>query len=141
MPDKLTIRIKTESDQTISRFAVDANGQVTIHNDATAQANVSFQATSPLCQGTTPQQSIDINAGRFKTLSVCTGASGEFKYTATVTGAAPEDPILIVERSLGGGPGTNPIFFPESIPYLVGGLVVGLVVGFFIARWRGMRRT
>jgi hypothetical protein len=76
--------------------------------------------------------------------TVCVEA-GEFKYTATVVGAAEEDPILIVERAvIQVNPivpvvQKKPIVFPEDwIPLLLG-VAIGLAFGFFGGRRKAPR--
>ena len=146
MPDKMTIRINVipTSDpnddptamQTVSKFSIAPKGHVTFTNDATASATVVFESPSPLCQGNTPIPDFPLGAGGSVTHQVCQNAEGsEFKYTATVTGAAEEDPILIVERSVS-DPGLNkkPIFFPEGIPMMLVGALIGALIGYLIAR-------
>jgi len=142
MPDKMTIRIKVnDANQTVSRFAVDDKGQVTLYNDASADVNVKFDGVSPLCTGNDPQESIDILAGKHEVYKVCDGSGGqEFKYTAVVAGADPEDPIIFVERVLtpGGGVFTNPIFFVEVVGGITAAAIVGGFIGYRIAKRRFM---
>jgi hypothetical protein len=143
MADKLTIRIKVDdtTNQTVSRFAVDEKGQVTIYNDASAGLKVEFDDASPLCQGNTPKNPIEIDAGKDDKFQVCNDSGGlEFKYTATVDGAAEEDPILIIERAgSGGGNVTNPIVWVEMVLPVLAGLLAGVVAGYLIAMRRRMR--
>jgi hypothetical protein len=74
-------------------------------------------------------------------LKVCVD-EGEFEYKATVTGALPEDPILIVERAVVPSPDPvdqpdiNPIVFPEGYVYLL----VAAGVAFFAGLQIGKRR-
>lgn len=145
MPDKMTIRIRVEkiddtTNQTVSTFAIDEKGHVTFRNDAAALATVEFEAGSPFCQGgQTEGPKFTIDPGKESPHKICKDIAGkEFKYTATVDGALPEDPILIIERASSGGGGstTNPIFIIEMLPGLVVGLLIGAVAGFFLARRR-----
>ena len=146
MPDKMTIRINViptadpnddpSAMQTVSKFSIDEKGHVTFQNDAANAANVRFDGESPLCQGGNKVQTFDISPGGTVKHQVCNGAGGsEFKYTAVVTNAAEEDPILIVERSLT-DPGLDkkPIFFPEGIPMMLIGALLGAVIGYLVAK-------
>jgi hypothetical protein len=134
MADKLDIRINVEgNNQTVSKFATAANGHVIFHNDAGAKLTISFGAASPLCQGSTPQLTFDVEAGQEKQLKVCSGVEGQtFKYTATVAGATPEDPKLTFGK---------PIIIYDSIAIAAGatGLLIGLLLGYLIARRTMMR--
>ncbi len=137
MPNQMTIHIDVnQANQTVSKFAVDEKGQITFQNDAGASANVNFEGTSPVCQGNNKKQSFDINAGASKKWKLCDDAAGQqFKYTATVAGATPEDPILIIERKTVVPPvDTKPIFFPEGIPMLLVGALIGAVIGYLVAK-------
>ena len=144
MADKLTIRIDVDdaTNQTVSRFAVDEKGQVTIYNDASAALNVKFNGASPLCQGNTPQNPIDIAAGSDQKFQVCNDTGGlAFKYTATVAGAAEEDPILIIERAgSGGGSVTNPIVWVEMLPWVIAAFLAGAFGAYFVMRRRTMQK-
>lgn len=114
MPSSLKIRVGVESNsRTVSKFAVAENGYVTLQNDASAKLNVTFPETSPLCLGAQRQVSIDLGAGEARNYQVCPGAAGQsFKYTATVAGAQPEDPYILVEGLV-----VNPeVVLPEPNP-------------------------
>ncbi len=139
MPDKLTIHIKVDdANRTVSQFAVSEKGQVTFYNDANALATVKFDGASPLCQGNTPKNPIEIPGGANRKFQVCNDTANlQFKYTATVDNAQPEDPILIIESvSIGGGSVSNPIIWVEMAPGIVIGLVLGAIAGYLIARRR-----
>lgn len=98
MPSNLMIHVGVDgNNHTVSKFAVAESGYVALQNDASAKLNVTFPETSPLCLGTERQISIDLSAGELKNYQVCAGAAGQsFKYTATVDGAQPEDPYILV---------------------------------------------
>jgi hypothetical protein len=140
MADKISVHIATVpgsdpgSLQTVSKFVLYPNAQVTFHNKATANAVVEFAEPSPVCKGGQSISSIPLIPGQEEKLKICVEA-GEFKYTATVDGAVAEDPIFIVERS-SVQPGTDkkPIFFPEGIPMLVIGGLLGALIGYLVAR-------
>jgi hypothetical protein len=131
MPDKITVRINVDqANQTVSKFAIDEGGHVTFRNDATAAATVTFADPSPLCQASTAVGSVSLGAGESKKFRICDGTSGQqYKYTATVAGAASEDPIFIIERK-------STIPSTESLLAVGTGLLVGLVAGYLIARRR-----
>jgi hypothetical protein len=149
MQNKMTIQIVDVSTddpnvkQTVSKFVVEENDKVTFQNKGSSDAKVDFGASAPLCQGNTPLNPIQLPLNGTKTLKVCV-ASGEYKYTATVTGALAEDPILIVEKALVTPPSQGPrdlprpepIVFPEGYVYLL----LTAAAAFFIGLWFGKRR-
>jgi hypothetical protein len=130
MANKLDVHVNVEgNNQTVSKFAAFEGGHVTFYNDAGAALTVSFGDTSPLCQGGNPQLTINVAANAHKKLKICDGVAGQsFKYTATVDGAAPEDPILIFE--------SKPILIFDNFDTVsaAAGLLLGLVAGYLIAR-------
>ncbi len=101
MANKLGIRVSVnESNQTVSKFAVSESGHVVFYNDAGAELDVTFSEPLLLCKNNAPQSSVRIGAGNQEKLKVCNAADGNtFKYTATVSGAAAEDPIVIIETA------------------------------------------
>lgn len=131
MAEKLTIHIDVEGgNQTVSKFVAPEKGKLTIRNDADAQAEVKFEGASPVCGGNEPLPILIIESNTQKDYKICKDTAGQsFKYTATVTGSEPEDPILIIERVAPGGDSeTNPIFFPEFWMGVVAGAIVAFVV-------------
>jgi len=148
MPDKITIRINVkptddpndppDAKQTVSQFSIEPKGHVTFTNDATAQAKVVFVNPSPLCAANgdqIPELSLATSGPtQSQKNKVCDTAAGLYKYTATVTGAAEEDPIFIVEKSRPGELDKKPIFFPEGIPMLLIGALVGAIIGYLVAK-------
>lgn len=152
MSDQLTIRVSVDqnNNNTVSKFVVTENGQVTVFNDAGAALNVSFAGTSPLCEAGNPQLSIDIAAGANESYKICNGATGKsFKYTATVVGAGSEDPVIIVEQGKIGTvtaeeiavPCPEPIYIFEcdqgAIAAALAGFAVGVVatIAFILRKW------
>jgi hypothetical protein len=149
MQNKMTIQIVDVSTddpnvkQTVSKFVVEENDKVTFKNKGSADAVVTFGENSPLCKNQPPHDPINLPIGGEETLKVCV-VSGEYKYTATVTGALAEDPILIVEKALVTPPSQGPrdlprpepIVFPEGYVYLL----LTAAAAFFIGLWFGKRR-
>ncbi len=133
MAKNLDIRVNVEGDnQTLSKFAAAQNGHVIFHNDAAANLTISFGNASPLCQGNTPQQTFDVGAGQQKKLKVCNGVEGEtFKYTATVAGATPEDPPIILGKPI---IIYDEIVEPVALAAGAVGVLIGLLAGYLIAR-------
>jgi hypothetical protein len=133
MADKLDIRVNVEgNNQTVSKFAAAENGHVTFYNDAGAKLTISFGNASPLCQGSTPQLTFDVAAGQHKQLKVCNGVEGDtFKYTATVAGATPEDPPIILGKPI---IIYDKIVDPVALAVGGTGLLIGLLAGYLIAR-------
>lgn len=128
MADKLTVRITVEGDnQTVSKFVAPDKGKISFHNDSSTNAEVKFEGASPVCVGNNPQPIFIIEANQQKDFKVCINTAGNsYKYTATVDGALPEDPILFVERvPSGGGSILNPIFWVEN----AGPIGVGIIIG------------
>lgn len=153
MSNKLTIRIETfptnnpdspNEQKTASKIVVLQNDQVTFENKASADSQVAFDPTNPLCHGSQPPGNpFTVPAGQALKLKVCSDP-GEFEYTATVAGALPEDPILIVERALmEPPPEKNPIFFPEDVSFMTLLVVAGVaaVAGFVAGRFAGRRKA
>lgn len=148
MPDKMTIRIRVEkiddtTYQTVSTFAVNEKGQVSFVNKADKIANVKFEGESPFCQGNNGEDpSFDIQPGTTSTHKVCKDfGDREFKYTATVLDALPEDPILIIEREISGdGNEINPIFIIEMLPWVLAAFIAGAVGAYFVMKRRTMQK-
>jgi hypothetical protein len=152
MPNKMTIRIvdvptdDPNVKQTVSKFVVVRNDQVTFSNKGSADAVVEFKAGSPLCKGNQPfDNPFTLGVNGEEKLKVCVDG-GEYKYTATVTGALAEDPILIVERAVAEQPSPppaqperKPIVFPEDVVPLLAGLAIGAIIGFLAGRRSRMR--
>jgi len=133
MAEKLTVRITVEdNNQTVSKFVAADKGKIAFHNDSGADAEVRFEGESPVCVGNDPQPIFIIESGKQKEFKVCSNTTGNsYKYTATVEGALPEDPILIIERA--------PIIWVEMAGPVLVGLAVGVVAGYLIAACRGKR--
>lgn len=126
MADKLDIRVYAEGGQTVSKFGVLQNGKVAFHNKAGAKLTVDFAAPLVLCKGGNPQSQIIVEPGHREQLNVCNAAEDTaFKYTATVEGAAAEDPIIIIEKS-GWDPG--------SALTTVGTVVASAALGAYLMR-------
>jgi hypothetical protein len=133
MAGKLRIKVFVEknadgNDQTVSKFMVWDSGHVIFYNQAAKSLNVTFPNGSPLCQGNTPVPSFDVDPGKEKQHKVCPGVTAQdYKYTATVKDALPEDPIIIFER--------KPIIIYESVALTASAaLLVGLFLGYLLAR-------
>lgn len=156
MPNKLTIRIETFStnnpdnpneEKTVSKFVVVPNDQVTFQNRKSSDSEVEFETTNPLCHGNDQPvgNPFQVPANTERKLKVCANANpGDFEYTATVAGALPEDPILIVEKALmEPPPEKNPIFFPEDVSFMTLLVVAGVaaVAGFVAGRFAGRRKA
>ena len=140
MPDKLTIHFVAENGNTVSKFGIDEKGQITFQNDASAGLTVDFGAQSPICQGNQPVQSVAVDAGKSKMHQVCDGVGGNsYKYTATVAGANPEDPIVIIEKSTITNPVYNHKLTDLGIGFLAGVVVATIYV--MLARSRSRNPT
>jgi hypothetical protein len=125
---------KTTPAQTTSLYWVTKNDHVTFHNKGAATLTVSFPpqgSTSPLCNNNEVPSSNPItvppggNSG--SDLKVCKAFNADqFAYTAQIAGFAAEDPIVIIERTMGG-----PKLDATSV--LIG-LAGGLLAGFILAK-------
>jgi hypothetical protein len=103
-PDRLSINVTVIGGQTVSKFVVWERGRVTFYNKGERELTLLFknekgEEESPFCHGSNPEDNpIRIGAGDDKMLTICRGMAGKwFKYTAQITGAAAEDPIIRVE--------------------------------------------
>ncbi|MDP9199564.1 MAG: hypothetical protein M3O07_10195 [Pseudomonadota bacterium] len=104
-PDRLSINVTVEDDQTISKFVVRERGTVTFYNRGESELTLLFkneqcEEESPFCKGNGNKEEnpVRIAAGDEKVLTICRGQAGKwFKYTAQIGEAAEEDPIIWVE--------------------------------------------
>lgn len=130
MPDKITVKINVDAaNQTVSKFAIEEGGHVTFQNDASAVAKVTFKDVNPLCKGNSPDPTIELDPGDRISYKFCKGTDGQqFKYTATVDGAASEDPIFIIEKK---SAATLDIATATALGI---GIVVGAIAGYLIAK-------
>ena len=104
-PDRLTIKVTVQNNQTVSRFAVTAGCRVTFQNQGNEELTLLFRneekkEESPFCKGKDNPECnpVRIPRGDTKTLVVCENMAGRwFKYEATIGKADAEDPIFIIE--------------------------------------------
>jgi hypothetical protein len=160
MANQLKIRINAEDgNKTVPKFTVSDKGEISIQNDASATANVKFDAGTPLCENYTPQASVDIAAGATKVFLACDGSGGlQYRFTATVSGASPVSQVIAVDGAAQVvGTVDNPILdpakecpaCPEAVPCeevnpildpaVWIGVLVGAVVGFGATRLLGRK--
>jgi|SRR5688572_1286095 len=144
-PNKLTIRIATEGAppdvKVVSHFVVAPKDKVSFTNSAKADATVDFGSTTPICE---PNQDevfvVNLIPGGNANYVACDDAGGLFKYTASVVGAADEDPIVVVDRSLivQEPPGLNPIVVldkrtpGQDAMSAAGGFLLGVAVAWLV---------
>lgn len=154
MPNSLEIRFGVnDQNETVSKFVVAEGGQVFLHGPKDAKVDVTFREASPLCIGNQPQTSISVTAGDWAQYTVCPGtASQSFKYTATVDGAQPEDPYILVQGTPETGVvETNPAIkfvcepsLGESLALVGGGFILGIgavmLINYVTQMWRNMPR-
>ena len=102
--DTLSINVTVKDNQTVSKFIVRERGTVTFYDKGERELTLLFknekgEEESPFCNGSKPEDNpIRIDAGGAKILTICGGMADRwFKYTAQITGAAEEDPIIWVE--------------------------------------------
>ncbi len=101
----LHIHIDDNCGKTVSKFGVGLSKDVVFINDHPSKTlTVSIQ-TEPkdgkaLCCGDEEIETFTVTPReRKKTLSICrTYEAKVFKYTATLSGSEPEDPVIIIER-------------------------------------------
>lgn len=166
----LTIDIDAVDGQTVSKFATYQGDKIAFHNkDAAAKLTVTIEgatdAASPICDANGPVPTFEVPAGRVEEFWVC-GDLGDFKYTATIFGATPEDPrisvqenpckyvkmdpIVIIDWAKCGFSNPNPIVIIDeqdpvggSILMLAGAAILGAMAGIVVVnllRGRGTGR-
>ena len=132
---RLNIFVSDKNGQTVSKFGKPKDSdKIVFHNDHPTNELVITTESPALCKSKTSpaEQTIHVPGGGTMAYVVCDAFQGDsFKYTATIAGSLPEDPIIIIEKS--------GFLSPVLINVLVGvgGLVVGLLISKFLAR-RGM---
>jgi hypothetical protein len=130
---KLNIFVNEKNGQTVSKFGKAKDGEkIVFHNQHPAQPlSVSVigeppSAGVPLSDGTNPVSSFTVSVAEGKkAFWIRAGYLAEtFKYTATIQGSVPEDPIIIIERKRAF---ESPIV--AATIGAVAGFVLGLAVG------------
>lgn len=145
----LMIVVDVRNGQTMSQYSMARSGKLTFANASTqGDLSVKPKQGAPFCENdkTTVIPEIVVSPDDEETVRICNAyGDGEFLYTAQITGAEPEDPIVILERSyVPKTPTTEPIVILERLSpgeglvwgaagFLIGVALVGLVV---INRWR-----
>ena len=125
---------KTTPAQTTSLYRVTKNDHVTFYNEGTATLTVTFLpqgSTSPLCdnQEVPTSNPLTVLAGgnSGSNLKVCkVFNANQFAYSAQIEGFAAEDPIVIIERTMG-----SPTL---DITSALIGAGIGLLAGFVLAK-------
>ena len=93
----VNLRIANVLGQTRTRIWVRPNDTLTFHNESSDELVVSWTESNALRDALGPSASpVSVQPRRSYTCWVQEGFTGEFKYTARVNGASPEDPIIIV---------------------------------------------
>ena len=125
----LTIVVDVRDDQTMSTYKIPPNGKLTFQNASNIDSLVISPKDGdpplPLCKGNGSTTVPPIGKGQSHTVDICKDAAGEFLYTAQIGTAAPEDPIVIIERKM------NFVFDPASFVF---GAVVAAVVTYLVLR-------
>jgi hypothetical protein len=147
---RLKIRVDVKNGKTVSKAAANKVDKIVFQNDADNPLAVTItnatDSNSPICDSDGPVPNFEVDPNDRETFVVC-GDWPEFKYTATVTGAAAEDPIVIIEKK------KKPIVIIEKKPIVIiekdisgsealwalTGIVIGLLVGVVLARTLGPR--
>jgi len=97
---KLNLRIINDSGQT--RTLIGKNGvndDIVFHNDSGTNLTVNFVPATTICDENGLVSGFTVNANGKKKVSFVPGSSvgTRVKYTATIAGASPEDPIIIID--------------------------------------------
>jgi len=104
---RLHIYVNDNGGKTVSKFGKPRdNDKIVFHNQHPGNSlEVSIEgepdAGIALCKGAQKIETFTVTpAEQKKAFSICSDYRGEtFKYTATIAGSEPEDPIIIIERS------------------------------------------
>jgi hypothetical protein len=93
----VNLRIAKVLDQTRTRIWVRPNDTLTFHNESSADLQLDWTEPNALRDALGPSTGpVTVPSRRSYTCWVQEGFTGEFKYTAQIKGASPEDPIIIV---------------------------------------------
>ena len=132
---KLDISVNDKNGQTVSVYGkLKDNENIVFHNDhPTNELTITTDAAA-LCKSKSSPAEMTIHVPAMGKMPyvVCGGFQGSsFKYTATIAGSLPEDPIIIIEKS--------GFLTPVILTGLAaaGGLILGWLISKFLAR-RGM---
>jgi hypothetical protein len=125
---RLHIYVTDKNEETFSKFGKPKDSdKIVFHNQhpsktLTVTIQSEPQAGSALCKGNTAVDAFSVTpAEQKKSYTICKDYEAEiFKYTATIAGSAPEDPVIIIERAK----------FLESSAVQVG---IGFVAGALVA--------
>jgi hypothetical protein len=136
----LTIVVNVRDNQTMSSYKIPPSGRVEFVNAAANQGDLVISpkppaATLPFCEnnGTTPETLPPIPPGGSGETKICGNFAGEeFLYTAQIGTAAPEDPIVIIEKSK--------LYYWDPAVAAVAGALIGAGITYFIVRSRDSRR-
>ena len=133
----LVIHVNEKQGRTVSKYEKPKDtDKIAFVNDHSAKSlEITVDDATALCKGNGSPAPVPITiaAGKRDGYFICSGYGGtEFKYTATLQGLTPEDPIIIVGKHSIVSP--NPIIIVGAVA-----LVVGLVAGFLYGRWSARR--
>jgi hypothetical protein len=136
----LTIVVNVRDNQTMSSYKIPPSGRVEFVNAAANQGDLVISpkplaAALPFCEsnGTTPETLPPIPPGGSGLTKICSNFAGEeFLYTAQIGTAAPEDPIVIIEKS-------KPHYWDPGVAAVAGALL-GAGITYFIVRSRDSRK-
>lgn len=124
---------------TVSKFGKPKDfNKVVFHNShEIKKLTIDIDQPGALCKSNQLPEDfpITIDAGNKQGYRICDEFDGsEFKYTATLEGSAPEDPIIIIE-------GWSVIESFGLVPALIGTAIVTFIAGAYFQHWRMKRRT
>ncbi len=100
----MKIKVDEKDGRTVSEFRVSAKDEVVFVNRSGKPLKVEInkdgqQSRDALCIDGVPQREFQVDPKEGKALKICDAYKAEtFKYTATIAGTIPEDPIIIIER-------------------------------------------
>ena len=134
---RLHIYVGDRNGQTVSKFGKPKDSdKVVFHNQHPSNELVITTDAAALCKSKNgpAEMTIHVPAGGKMAYVICDAFQGDsFKYTATIAGSAPEDPIIILEKSAIGPLLPPPVL---NVVIAVGAFVIGLLVSKFLSRGR-----
>ena len=131
----VNIAVTVQDNQTMSQYAMTKSGKVSFFNAGDGPLLVvTPKSGTPFCRhdGMTVVPRIEVPKGESRKVSICDlYGQGQFLYTAQIGTALPEDPIVILERSLK--------FNKEMVIDVGIGIVLGVAATYAFLRYRPSR--
>ena len=127
---KQEIHVRTKDGQTAALYHVLPNDQLNFHNHGTAELKLTFTTPDiPLCDNQDGEVTNPLAVpagGESGYLKICKDFNAnEFAYDAQIEGFGVQDPIVIIERTMGGG---IKIDATSALIGAIAGLLAGLIL-------------